>query len=472
MGKHGVLLAVSSLPGKYGVGDFSDEAFKFVDMLANHKVDLWQILPLNPIGYGHSPYQPFSSYAFDEIYISIEDLQKRHLLGRVNKVRQRSMADYEKARYIKEQAIWKAFEVFKQNPKNMAKLDKFIKENPYIEEYAAFITLKEFNCGYSWNEWRFFEKDRKEDFAYLKAKHAFAQMILCEEWNKIRKYANKHNIQIIGDVPFYVGYDSSDVYFHRESFMLDRENKPTCIAGVPPDYFSKEGQRWGNPIWNWDYLYEHDFKAMMDRIYFASKFYDIIRLDHFRAFDSYWAINPECPTAVDGEWRYPDGYRFFRRFFEKYPNIQLIVEDLGDLRPEVLKLRDAFWLAGMREIEFTIFDDELLNKHIECENQVYYTSTHDNETLAQWIATLTKKQKADLTWRMGEMHIEGKNLCEKLIKYAYRRQERIVIASVSDILNLNKTHRMNVPGIVNDVNWRFKLQGFRQLGKQLSKFFK
>lgn len=471
MGKHGVLLAVSSLPGKYGVGDFSDEAYKFINVLKNHNVDLWQILPLNPIGYGHSPYQPFSSYAFDEIYISIEDLQKRGLLGRVNKVRARSMADYEKARYIKEQAIWKAFEVFKQNPKNMAKLDKFIKENPYIEEYAEFITLKEFNCGYSWNEWRFFAKDRPEDFAYLKAKHAFAQMILTEEWNKIRAYANKRNIQIIGDVPFYVGYDSSDVYFHKESFMLDKENKPSCIAGVPPDYFSEDGQRWGNPIWNWDYLYQSDFKAMMDRLYFASKFYDIVRLDHFRAFDSYWAINPECPTAKDGEWRYPDGYRFFRRFFEKYPHVQLIVEDLGDLRPEVLYLRDTFMLAGMREVEFTIFEDEFENKRIEKENMVYYTSTHDNETLAEWIANLPKDKRIKLNKRMDELGITGKNLCEKLIKYAYRRKERIVIASVSDILNLNKTHRMNIPGIVNDVNWRFKLQGFRQLGKQLSKFF-
>lgn len=467
MQKHGVLLAISSLPGKYGVGDFSDEAFKFINILKRNKVDLWQILPLNPIGYGHSPYQPFSSYAFDEIYISLEDLRKRGWIGKVKHVRARSKSNYELARKIKEEAIWKAFECFKQSSRNMKKLQKFIEDNPYIDEYSTFITLKEFNDGLSWNEWKVFENDRPDDFKYNKAKHAFVQMILFEQWNKIKKYANKRNIEIIGDVPFYVGYDSSDVYFHRESFMLDQENKPSCIAGVPPDYFSKDGQRWGNPIWNWDYLYNNDFKAMMDRLYFASKFYDIIRLDHFRAFDSYWAINPLCPTAVDGEWRYPDGYRFFSRLFEKYPDINLIVEDLGDLRPEVLTLRDHFNLAGMREIEFTIFDDEVNGNHLELENQVYYTSTHDNETLLQWIANLSKKDRKDLSLSMDKLGIKGKNLTEKLVKYSFQRKERISIASVSDILNLNKKYRMNIPGEVNDENWTFKLKNFNKISKEI-----
>lgn len=471
MGQRGVLLAISSLPGKYGIGDFSDEAIKFIKILRKNKVDLWQILPLNPIGYGHSPYQPFSSFAFDEIYISIEDLQKRGLVGRYNLVRQRSKVDYEKARKIKENAIWRAFESFKQKPENMAKLQRFLNENPYVREYVEFITLKEFNSQVQWNEFTAHVEARKEDYEYIKTKHAFAQLILFEQWNKIRNYANKYGIKIIGDVPFYVGYDSSDVYFHRESFMLDRENKPTCVAGVPPDYFSEDGQRWGNPIWNWDYLYKNEFKAMMDRLYFASKFYDIIRLDHFRAFDSYWAINPTCQTAVDGEWRFPDGHLFFKTLFRKYPEINIIVEDLGDLRPEVLELRDDFNLAGMRETEFTIFDDEINGKHIETENQIYYTSTHDNETLAQWVANLKREDKAKLNKRMDELGIEGKNLVEKIIRYAFKRKERIIIVTAQDLLNLNKTHRMNIPGEVNDFNWRFKLTGFNKISRAILKYF-
>jgi len=294
---------------------------------------------------------------------------------------------------------------------------------------------------------------------------------LFEQWNKIRKFANKNGIEIVGDVPFYVGYDSSDVYFHRESFLLDEKFNPTKIAGVPPDYFSKDGQRWGNPIWNWEYLYKHEFKAMMDRLAYASEMYDIVRLDHFRAFDSYWQINPTCLTAVDGEWKYPDGYAFFRKLYEKYPNINLIVEDLGDLRPEVLTLRDAFKLPGMRELEFTIFDDELDGRHLEVENMIYYTSTHDNETLLEWTTKLSKERKAKLTRRMDELKMSGNNLVEKLVSYALHRKEKLVVISASDLLCFNKSHRMNEPGKVNQVNWTFKLINFDKLKKTLPRFF-
>lgn len=471
MSEKGVLLAVSSLPGKYGVGDFSTEAFKFVNVLVRHGVNLWQILPLNPVGYGHSPYQPFSSHAFDEVYISIEDLQKRGLVGKYAKVKEKARSNYEQARKIKENAIWKAYENFKKSPQNVAILKKFIAEHPYVGEYSEFISLKELNDNVTWSVWTVSKESRKDDFEYLYHKHAFAQMILLEQWNKIRKYANRHGIKIIGDVPFYVGYDSSDVYFHRESFLLDEHYNPTCVAGVPPDYFSKDGQNWGNPIWNWDYLYNSDFKAIMDRLAYASSIYDIVRLDHFRAFDSYWAINPNCETAIDGEWRYPDGYRFFNRLFEKYPNINLIVEDLGDLRPEVLTLKDHFNLPGIRELEFTIWDDEFNFKRVERENQVYYTSTHDNQTLLEWLHDLPKADKERLRQKVNELGLQGKNLTEKLIHYSFNRKERMIIIPAQDLMNLNKTHRMNMPGFVNDTNWTFKLKGFNKISRAIHKFF-
>ncbi len=469
MQKKGVLLAVSSLPGKYGVGDFGKEAKDFIKILAKNKMNIWQILPLNPIGYGHSPYQPFSSYAFDEIYISLEDLKKRELISEYKGLPQKDKSDYEEARKIKEKAIYHAYEKFSKNKENMAKLEKFIKDNPYVTEFSKFITLKEFNNSVSWDNWTVFEKDRPGDYEYNYHKHAFAQMIMSEEWNDIRKFANKNGIEIMGDVPFYVGYDSSDVYYHKECYYLDDHDKPTCIAGVPPDYFSEDGQRWGNPIFNWEHLYETKFKTLVDRIGFASTFFDIIRIDHFRAFDSYWAIVPTCPTAREGEWRYPDGYGFFRRLYEVYPNINIVVEDLGDLRPEVLQLRDYFNLPGMREIEFTIFEDEIQNRHFEKENMLYYTSTHDNETLNEWCENRTEEERNQLNWRFGELGLPGNNLVEKLIHYALRRKENYIIINASDILNVDRTHRMNIPGIINDVNWTFKLTELKTFDKELGR---
>jgi len=471
MKQKGVLLAVSSLPGRYGVGDFSNCAFDFIKLLKKNNVNLWQILPLNPIGYGHSPYQPFSSYAIDEIYISLEDLKSRGLIGKYNYVPSKARTDYELARKIKENAIYHAYDEFKKNKNNVNKLNKFIKNNPYIDEYTTFITLKEFNDQVSWNQWTRYQNERPNDFKYNKDKHAFAQMILFEEWNKIRKFANKNNIQIVGDVPFYVGYDSSDVYFHKESFLLNEDNSPSWIAGVPPDYFSKDGQRWGNPIWNYEHLYKNEFKAMMDRLVYASKMYDIVRIDHFRAFDSYWAINPNCPTAVDGEWRYPNGYLFFETLFKKYPEINIIVEDLGDLRGQVIELRDHFNLPGMRELEFTIYEDEFLNKRVERENQTYYTTTHDNETLVEWVNKQSKVDQRRLLKRMNELNMKGKTLPEKLIHYALNRKERIIVISVSDILSMDKTQRMNCPGIIDEVNWTFKLKNLKALSLRLKDFY-
>ena len=471
MGKRGILLAVSSLPGKYGIGDFASEAIDLIKLLKRNKVDVWQILPLNPVGYGHSPYQPYSSYAFDEIYISLEDLKYRGLIPHINRIESKARSNYELARKIKEKAIYLAFENFKKTHKNLNILRKYIDDNPYVQEYAEFISLKELNDGKSWDEWTIKKEDKMDDFVYLVEKHAFAQMLLAEQWDKIRKFANKNGVEIVGDVPFYVGYDSSDVYYHKESFLLDEKHQPTKIAGVPPDYFCKDGQRWGNPIWNWEYLYHNEFQAMMDRLAYASEIYDIVRLDHFRAFDSYWEINPACPTAVDGEWKFPDGYGFFRKLYEKYPNINLIVEDLGDLRPEVLTLRDYFNLPGMRELEFTIMDDEILNRHLEVENMIYYTSTHDNETLLEWTTKLSKADKTKLLNRMNELGFKGKTLTEKLVRYALNRKEKLVVISVQDLLGMDKRHRMNEPGIVNEVNWTFKLINFDNLSKALKKFF-
>ena len=472
MQEKGILFPVSSLPGKYGIGDFSNEAYDFIRLLKKNNINVWQILPLNPIGYGHSPYQSFSSYAFDEIYISLNDLKRRGYISKYVKVPQVDKINYEKARIIKEKAINRAYINFSKEPKNKKKIDDFIKDNPLIFEYAKFITLKELNNSNSWDNWIIFENDKKDEFTFNVRKHIFAQLIMSEEWQKIKDFANSKNIKIMGDIPFYVGYDSSDVYFHKESFYLDDHDKPTCIAGVPPDYFSEYGQRWGNPIFNWEYLYKTNFKMLIERIGFASKLYDIIRLDHFRAFDSYWSINPNCLTAIDGEWKYPDGRGFLKALFSAYPNIKIVAEDLGELRPEVYELRDAFNLPGMRNLQFTIFDDEIFDKRVEKENMFYYSSTHDNETLNEWVNKRTEDETKQLISRLNELKIRGNNLVEKLINYSLTRKEKCIILNATDILPAEKTHRINIPGEINDTNWTFKLTSFNELEKSINKFLK
>ena len=477
----GVLASVTSLPGPHGIGDFGESSYAFVDLLSENGFSLWQILPLNPIGYGHSPYQPFSSYAIDEQFISLSLLKKEGLLDKAPAFhKDATRVPYEEVRAYKLPLLRKAFE------KDMAlhphSLSAFKKANPWVKEWAIFSM---FHRKYprSWSEWPERERDflraggkltpsEKEDatFEIWLQKKAYAQ------WNKLHAYANKKGIRIIGDIPFYVGFDSCDVYGNLNAFLIDeRTIEPTFIAGVPPDYFSATGQRWGNPIYDWDYLKATDYAFLQERILRASKVYDVIRLDHFRAFDTFWKIPSSCPTAIEGAWIEAPGYEFFDSLFRKDPSLKerIIAEDLGDLRPEVLVLRDHYDFPGMNVIEFTFHDAEILHRDgFDAVNSVCYLGTHDNDTMLSYFKHLDQGEQGAWISALDGLGIEQGPIVDRMVSYCLSKPGKWAILSLQDILGLDEDARTNIPSTVNAVNWTFRVPSLSLLRPALRRLRK
>lgn len=390
----GVLMPIASLPSGDGVGCFGKAAYQFVDFLVEAGFKLWQVLPLNPLGYGNSPYQPYSSYAEDELYIDLDLLaEDGYLSGEREELPDTGRIDYDQARRHKLPYLQAAFEVFEERQEEKEAFNAFCKGD-WVYSYAVFITLKKHNDLRCWNEWPEAQRDwilnKVFDISPYEREirfEMFLQYMFYKQWSSLKRYANEKGILMVGDVPFYVGIDSLDVWQERDNFLLDQEGKPSFIAGVPPDYFSATGQRWGNPIYNWEHMEHNRFQFWIERLRYSMWLYDIIRIDHFRAFDTYWKIPAACETAIEGEWIEAPGYALFDRLLEELPDIWLIAEDLGELRPEVLKLRDAYGLPGMSIAEFT-----LLAPNVAVKNQVIYTGTHDNQTVIGWYNDLDAKE--------------------------------------------------------------------------------
>lgn len=451
-------MPVASLPSPYGIGDFGPESYHFIDLLKQTKICIWQILPLNPLGFGNSPYQPYSSYAGDEIYISLDGLVEDGLLKRAKPFHPRSQKiDYEAVRTYKKEYLKKAFSNFKPNKKYRDFIEK-----PWVYPYAVFLTLKKANGMRCWNEWpkeqqdwildrRFDLHPYTEDINY----EMFLQYEFYCQWMKLKKYANKKGIQILGDIPFYVGIDSQDVWANRENFLLDKDGRPTFIAGVPPDYFSATGQRWGNPIYDWDYIKEHDFAFWYDRLSHCAEMFDVIRIDHFRAFDTYWKIPATCPTAVEGKWVEAPGYELFDTLLPKL-TAEIVVEDLGELRPEVLTLRDHYNFKGMKVLQFTFNPYTGLTEGRQ--NRIIYTGTHDNQTLKGWFEALSQEEKTQARRRLTEKgYVEG-DISWRFVRMAFDQPEDLVIVPMQDFLGLGDNARINSPGTLGSPNWEWKLK--------------
>ncbi len=463
----GVLCPISMLPSRFGIGDFGEGSRAFAELAAGMGMKLWQILPLNPLGYGHSPYQPFSSFAIDDLYMDLDALHERGLLlekAPSQPVENPNKVDYEGTKAYKLPYIEKAFDSFMGKDGAEKLLEDFVKDHPWCRVYALFMYLKKSEGMRSWAEWPLSKKNRISSLAYKSAKEKrgrlFETWIQCElyrEWGELRSYAHKHGLKIVGDVPFYVGYDSADVYGNRDKFLLDEKTlEPTFIAGVPPDYFSKTGQRWGNPIYDWEKLKKEDYELVVERLRGNGELYDIIRLDHFRAFDTYWKIPSSCPTAIEGEWILGPATSFFDVFLKKCPDIEIIAEDLGDLRPEVLVLRDHYFFPGMNVIEFT-FDDVLKGKKVDANNMVAYLGTHDNEPMKAYLENLHPDHRR---YWMDEIHAKGfveDGDVDCFLAYGLSLEAKYAIFAVQDYLGLGKESRINVPGVVDDVNWTYRL---------------
>lgn len=471
----GILMPISSLPSPYGVGDFGKSAFEFIALLKKGGFRLWQILPLNPLGYGHSPYQAFSSFAIDEIYIDLLDLHKRGLLRKKPKSFNENAlkVDYEAVRSYKMPFVYEAY----RNAKKIEKRETrdFRKSHQWVEAWSLFMMNLRRNSLRSWNEW---PKEHQEMFPgaklTLKEKDAanfeiWLQMTLYRQWKAIKEKANASNIRIIGDIPFYVGYNSCDVWNNQKMFLLDPETKePSWIAGVPPDYFSATGQRWGNPIYDWDTLEKDNFRFILNRLEGNAELYDVIRLDHFRAFDTYWKIPSSCPTAEEGAWIEAPGYKVFCAFYARHLPVEIIAEDLGDLRPEVLRLRDLCGFPGMNVVEFSFAAMEIDGEEdIDAENMVAYIGTHDNDTCIGFYDSLSPEDQAKWSEALLSAGYDEKRFNEAMIRYLLGLKAKYAIISLQDVLGLGNEARINVPGIVNDINWTWHLASFDEFGLNL-----
>lgn len=466
----GILLAVSSLPSSHGIGDFGPNAYQFIDLLGEAGITHWQVLPLNPLGYGNSPYQPYSSKAMDELYISLDFLVKQGLLSNVATFASTSTrVDYDAVRAFKLPYLQAAFKAFKPN----LPYQQFLKQNPWVQSYAIFMTFKSLH---QLNMWTLWQKEFKTwvhhqalDLTPYQPQinfQLFLQFVLYEQFMALKAYANRQGILLVGDIPIYVGIDSVDVWTNQDQFLLTQDGEPTHIAGVPPDYFSKTGQRWGNPLYDWDVMVKDGFKFWLDRLGYLESFFDILRIDHFRAFDTYWKIPASCPTAVEGAWIEAPGYALFDAIKKALPNLHIIAEDLGDLRPEVLTLRDHYQLPGMKiaQFELPIYPDgsgqlpPAIMPKIPT-HTVMYTGTHDNQTTMGWFATLKKSSQERLLSMLKDF---SGSPAARLVQFSLASPATYAIIPMQDLLSLDDSARMNTPGTIGSPNWEWKLKDFQE----------
>lgn len=463
-------MAVSSLPSNHGVGDFGPTSYEFIDYLEKIGMRVWQILPLNPLGYGNSPYQPYSSYAMDELYISLDILFKEGIIDQVQNYKKDSVrVEYQEVRNYKEKYLKKAFNSFCSSKEYL----EFIKF-PWVKRYAVFLTFKKENDLKSWHEWPLEQKYWIKNPDALDIKkyqeqinyEMYIQFLLYKQWHDIKNYANKKGIVIVGDIPIYVGIDSEDVWSHQENFLLDETGIPTSIAGVPPDYFSATGQRWGNPLYNWEFMINDHFSFWLERLQYIGTLFDYTRIDHFRAFDTYWKIPSHCSTAIEGQWVEAPGYIFFDTVKQKLPDIKIIAEDLGLLRQEVYDLRDHYHFPGMKIIQFT-YNNGHPEDFIDHENMIVYTGTHDNQTIMGWHHEKEQQVQIEIQEHLHSLGYIEESIAIKFIHLAFDNIANMAIIAMQDILQLDDEARMNVPGTIGNPNWQWKIKNFKDLEKQI-----
>lgn len=472
MREAGILAPLPSLPSDYGIGDMGKYSYKFIDLLKQSGVKIWQILPLNPLGYGNSPYQPYSSFAGDEIYISLENLFEQNYLNEkplpfnADSIK----VDYNLVRKYKEKYLKQAFSNFKPDED----YKKFVSQK-WVYLYAVFLTFKKKNNLVCWNKWqkehKEWIKDRKYDLSEYQKDidyEIFIQYIFYKQWIKLKEYANQNSISIMGDIPIYVGIDSLDVWSNQDSFLLDENGEPTFIAGVPPDYFSETGQRWGNPIYNWDYMKKNNFSFWIDRLSYNSKLFDIIRIDHFRAFDTYWKIPAECETAIDGEWIEAPGYDLFDTILKQLPDIKIVAEDLGELRDEVYVLRDYYKFKGMKIVQFVFDPLENNNNFEDKENMIIYTGTHDNQTIKGWYNSQSRHLQKEIDLELFSQGYREDNISHRFVEYTLDSIAQTAIIPIQDILNYGDEARINTPGTLGSPNWEWKLKDFSDFENNIS----
>lgn len=469
----GILFHPTSLPGKYGIGTLGKEAYAFIDFLKKSRQKLWQIFPLGPTGYGDSPYQSFSSFAGNPYLIDFDLLIEAHLLSEED-LRDVFFGDNEE--YIDYGAIYnqkypllrKAYENFKSsdNLEMRENFEHFKRENAsWLNDYSLYISLKNHFNGLPWNEWAHDIKNRehgamehyKNELADDIEYHNFIQFLFFKQWGDVKRYANENGIKIIGDIPIFVAADSSDAWANPEIFLFDEERKPVKVAGVPPDYFSATGQLWGNPLYNWQKLKETNYSWWVERVRANLSTCDIIRIDHFRGFEAYWAVPYGDDTAINGQWEPGPGIDLFNAIKSQLGELPIIAEDLGLMTQGVIDLREVTGFPGMKILGFA-FDSGEENDylpHTYTKNCVVYTGTHDNDTLIGWFQ---KAKEEDRQFARDYLNSRSDDEIHwDAIRGAWSSVANMAISPVQDFLGLGSEARINTPGVAAG-NWQWRLR--------------
>lgn len=465
MRSSGVLMHISSLPGNYGIGTFGENAYSFVDFLMTSGQTYWQILPLCPTSYGDSPYQSFSTFAGNPYFIDLEILEEQGYLKageykNINWGENPECVDYGLI-YEKRHEVFKKVQkhFFEAEPKEYK---EFCEDNSFwLEDFALFMAIKDEYSGKSFQDWdddirrresKVLEKYKekcKERIAYYK----MLQFLFFEQWQKLKKYANNKGIKIIGDLPIYVALDSADVWSSPKQFMLDEDLKPIEVAGCPPDAFSKDGQLWGNPLYNWEFMKKDNYSWWVKRLRECLKMYDVVRIDHFRGFDSYYCIKASNETAKDGVWREGPGMDLFKAFKAQLGKVPIIAEDLGFLTASVRRLLKQSKFPGMKVLQFAFDSREESDylPHNYTQNCVVYTGTHDNDTVLGWQKT---SKRADVRFAKKYMNCK-RELNWAMISTAFASVADTAIITMQDIIGLGSEGRMNTPSTVGG-NWQWR----------------
>lgn len=464
----GLLLHPTSLPGCHGIGELGQAAYDFVDFLVASGQQCWQVLPLGPPDDVHSPYQGASSMAGNPLLLSLETLVAEgwlaaHVLREVPAF-PTAFVDYEavipwKAPLLRHMAT--ACVQRLSGPERLAFEEFCAAKRDWLDDFARFMALKEANQGLPWPLWT----HRRPD-AVAVAAHKFLQFQFFRQWQGLRQYCHKRGISLIGDIPIYVAHDSADVWGSPDLFVLDETGDVVLVAGVPPDYFSRTGQRWGNPLYRWDVMADTGYQWWMKRVRAALELVDMVRLDHFRGLERYYAIPASSPDAVQGEWLQGPGDPLLAAMQQDLGRLPFIAEDLGYITPAVVALRERWGLPGMRVLQFAFGSDAADNPHKPhnyVQNCVVYTGTHDNDTTLGWFASLSLTDRARVK---GYLPSDGAAIHWDMLRVAFASVAAMAIVPVQDVLGLGTTARMNIPG-TRQRNWRWRLQP-QQLQPQLS----
>ena len=481
MRKSGILLHISSLPSNYGIGTFGKAAFDFVDFLHESKQSYWQILPLGPTSYGDSPYQTFSAFANNPYFIDLDTLVEENLLKKSE-----ITSTFYSPRYVEYKEMYderfivlrKAFARFNLNDQSY---QKFIHEESFwLNDFALFMALKNHHQGQAWETWsedlrlrrpesiNHYEALLKDDVNFNK----FLQFKAYQQWYSLKSYANSKGVEFIGDMPIYVAYDSSDVWANPHFFDLDEKRVPYHIAGVPPDNFSKDGQLWGNPLYNWEELKKDHYQWWVNRVRASIQMFDMVRIDHFIGFQNFYSIPYGHKTAQKGEWKKGPGIELFHVIKEKLGDVNIIAEDLGVITDDVRKLLKASGFPGMKLLQFAFDSREESDyiPHLYNKNVIVYTGTHDNETTQTWF---TKLPNHDLAYCLSYINHSGnQSRVDSLIKATLACIADTAIIPMQDYLHLGDEGRMNIPSTTGN-NWRWRMlkkETNKKLADKIKKF--